>query len=426
MGSAVGVVIAWLDATFNAFHAQYARLLFLIIGGVVLGVVFAVFGAANGALGAAFRRPVFGGVVGGLMGLVVSGLWLLMNLPVYSLSDSIGALVVLASVGGVAGAAGGLAGGRVSDDSNPPPRWQFRLRSLLAVMLLLCLLLGWIGQGVHAARQKLRLREDLVVELQGLGGDVQANGELSVSLSGGQFGDESVKRLAEIMERQPSVFSSLLLDLSGSQTTDSGGRELRRVTSIRWLNLANTQVSDATLEAISTLPNLNILELSNAAISAQGISHLNRVELGHLDLSNCPIGNAGLAELAKQPPSYLILSNTSLTDSGLQKLEGLSFVWLDLSHNSLSDDAIVHLNALNRAMFLDLSGTNLTDEGLRQLSLPPGTCVLKLNDTQITDAGLVYLHTIRDLQEVEVKNTGVSTTAARQFRLTVPSVKIID
>ncbi|MFO0947359.1 MAG: hypothetical protein U1D30_15720 [Planctomycetota bacterium] len=66
------------------------------------------------------------------------------------------------------------------------------------------------------------------------------------------------------------------VDLSNTKITDDGLAILREATSVKWLNLARTEVTDACVEHLVGLVELNRLVVSTTRITSAGISQLKQ------------------------------------------------------------------------------------------------------------------------------------------------------
>jgi hypothetical protein len=92
--------------------------------------------------------------------------------------------------------------------------------------------------------------------------------------------------------------------------------------SIRFANLANTQITDAGLVHLQGLSQLQGLDLSGTKVTDAGLAHLQ-----------------GLRKL-----EVLLLINTQVTDAGLMHLQGLSRLQeVDLRHTQVTDRGVKSL-----------------------------------------------------------------------------------
>jgi hypothetical protein len=153
------------------------------------------------------------------------------------------------------------------------------------------------------------------------------------------------------------------------------------------VSLRGPKVSDATLEQIEGLEQLEELYLDDSLVTDEGLFRLR-----------------GLKNL-----KFLALANTQVTDAGLANLAGLSkLTYLQLSGTQITDAGLVHLAGLAGLRSLLLDGTRVGDAGLVQLSGMDQLIKLSLNGTQVGDAGLEGLRSHGRLISVRLSGTRVS------------------
>ena len=188
-------------------------------------------------------------------------------------------------------------------------RWyQFSLLTLLVVMTLFSIGVGWIGLRVQRARQnrhRVALAETdleteakkLVPKIEELDGIVRvrhkqraltwleklfddpgsADGELTIRVIGlltfNDAGLEHVKGLTEVKE----------LNLELAATTDAGLTHLKGMPKLRMLVLGATNVTDAGLEHLKGLTELRSVILYATNVTDEGIKKLQKA------LPNCKI-----------------------------------------------------------------------------------------------------------------------------------------
>jgi len=132
--------------------------------------------------------------------------------------------------------------------SNPKPRrrWlRFSLRSLLLLVLVIAVLLGWT---IHKARQ------------QGIA--VAALKEMGCT-----FAFDNTERSPTVLERLRNLLGEdewtvITVDGNGSHITDAGLEHLRGLTQLRELFLRSTQVTNAGLIHLRGLTQLKGLSLA--------------------------------------------------------------------------------------------------------------------------------------------------------------------
>jgi hypothetical protein len=99
------------------------------------------------------------------------------------------------------------------------------------------------------------------------------------------------------------------------------------------LYLAGDAITDEHLTLLKSISDIKWLNLANTAITNDGLAHLAELKLIKLHLEKTSIGDAGLAHLKDQTELvYLNLYATKVTNEGLKQLAGLSklrklYVW---------------------------------------------------------------------------------------------------
>jgi internalin A len=112
-----------------------------------------------------------------------------------------------------------------------------------------------------------------------------------------------------------------------------------------------------------------------------------------LVLSGTMVTDADLNRLKElRQLQILSLNNTKITDSGLECLRGLTeLTALGLGLTKVTDAGLKNLMGLSRLSELDLAGTQVSDAGLDSLSGLTGLRQLQLANTQVTEAGVKKL-----------------------------------
>ncbi|MFN0054456.1 MAG: protein kinase domain-containing protein [Planctomycetales bacterium] len=185
------------------------------------------------------------------------------------------------------------------------------------------------------------------------------------------------------------------LDLNGCSTGSAGWGELRALHELRELSLWNARVTDRNLQDLGTLFRLERLELfANPGVTNAGLEQVRRLgSLRQLDLNATGITAAGLVHLATLTSlESLNLMNLRLSDDAMQHLGSLTNLkTLLLHHSGIGDEGLVHLTGLTRLEALGLDGTRLTDASIDTLAGFRRLKVLQLLRTQISEAGVVRL-----------------------------------
>jgi len=191
-------------------------------------------------------------------------------------------------------------------------RWyQFRLRTLVMVMLLACLGSGWLGRKVHHRLQQWRA----VLAFQEMGAefiflDYDTYGPLDI-LVDRVVGDEILAECGAV----------LLGD--NQHVTDANLATIREITTLSHLDLSRTAITDAGLEHLEGLTELRTLKLEGTRVTDAGLGHLKGLtQLEELDLTGTQITDAGLEELMGLANlCKLYLHGTRVTKDGARRLQ---------------------------------------------------------------------------------------------------------
>lgn len=224
-----------------------------------------------------------------------------------------------------------------------------------------------------------------------------------------------------------SKFSQLLLlDLSDSTY----------VSDMSWANLSkhsfSEDLTDLELGELRGLKRLRFLALQGTQLSDSGLADLTTLtELQSIDLSRCDqVTEAGLKQLPRlKSLRSLHLGNCDkLSDAGLKHLALIAGLRsLDLAGNSMDFAAgMKELTKLPDLQNLDLSVTELDDEALKELGRSRGLRSLHLSSCKkATDKAFANLGQLRELQELTLDETLVGDETLKQLG-TLPKLRFLD
>ncbi len=215
----------------------------------------------------------------------------------------------------------------MSEPRKPERQWfQFRLRTLLIVVLLLSLPLSWFGAEVRRAKQQRMTAK----AFQRLGCEVLLDrGSLAAVLG-----------IPESLAGFPDWVVARNVPL-----TDSDLRHFRELPEIRGIQLNDTDITDAGLRYLSDSTNLITLHLSNTHITDAGLKHLKRLtNLRHLMLDGTLVTDAGMEHLLVLTKlRSLVLCHTGVSDTGIERLKGLSDLEMVVVGDSVTQAGIEKL-----------------------------------------------------------------------------------
>lgn len=251
--------------------------------------------------------------------------------------------------------------------ATPRRRWQFSLRTVLVVTLLLSV---WLGiKANHAHRQRRA-----VEAIRDLGGTVVYDYQVSERTL--NFAGSSEVVATVDLEREPKP--SWLRDVLGDDWFDEVHYVIARgEVMIAGARFARDFPSDlarrgpALLEQVANLSSLRRLVATDRLATDDALAHLRALpHLKHLDLSFNEISDEGLSHLVElRELETLSLSYVPITDQGLAHLGRLtSLQYMALTGTEVSDAGLEHLRGLTNLAELHLSNTQVTDQGVERLS----------------------------------------------------------
>jgi len=203
-----------------------------------------------------------------------------------------------------------------------------------------------------------------------------------VSLSGnGSFTDSGLRCLAG-HRKLAALYLDLQLDAQFEGVTDAGVENLGSLSNLELLHLGCSNITETGVARIAaSFPKLCDLELNNTKTTDVGVAHLTTLtRLKDLGLRQTRVTDSGIARLAAlRPLESLDLGETAVTDQGAA--------------------AVVAMSSLRG---LGLDGTKVGDEGLAKIAGLKKLEHLDLINCPITDAGLRYLVRMRSLKQMEL------------------------
>lgn len=136
-------------------------------------------------------------------------------------------------------------------------------------------------------------------------------------------------------------------------------------------NLSGSEVTDAQMAVLGTLPGLLILQVDHSpAVTSAGLAPVaNLSTLERLFANDTSIDDAGLAHLSGLPNLNTVdISHTKVTDAGLKHLVGVpKLEVLRICGNDISDAGVESLKQMTSLKLLNVGGTKITPEGVKAL-----------------------------------------------------------
>jgi endonuclease YncB( thermonuclease family)/Leucine-rich repeat (LRR) protein len=217
----------------------------------------------------------------------------------------------------------------------------------------------------------------------------------------------------------------------GRNVTDAGLAHLKRLPRLRKLDATWATVSDAGLKHVAHLTELEDFSVEHsraqsptARITDEGLNHLKGLKkLRCLSLNSTEATDAFLEYLGTLTElDQLQLWGTKVTDEGLKHLKGLKKLRrLTLHDTPITDAGLGHLSGLTHLEVVELGGTRITNAGLPHLKGFANLAYLDIRNTEVTDTGLEHLWGLQKLQVAYLPHH-ISDQAWKRFQEAVPTV----
>ena len=244
-----------------------------------------------------------------------------------------------------------------------------RLRAIFLAALALC----YVGAGgVASAPAADASPNAAIAKIKQLGGKIEldtAGRVVKVDLMKIEISDADVQLVATLPDLQ-------WLRLSGAGITDDSAKHLKGLQRLKMLGLLFTDMTNDGLACVENMTTLDALDLRGSArIGDPGLARLKKLtRLTTLKLQTTNVTDAGLDHLQGMSAlTTLALEQAVLTPAGLEKV-GKLFPKLEelslLGCATVDDDGVGRLAALRRLRRLSLRGTQARGPGLAKLNAP--------------------------------------------------------
>jgi hypothetical protein len=199
----------------------------------------------------------------------------------------------------------------------------------------------------------------------------------------------------------------------------------RPVRAVMWTSEA---VADADLARLAWLPDLDTLYLDAPRLTADGLEQLRFLtKLEDLDLAETEVTDATLGPILELTRLESLTLRGPVTDRGLERLASLrNLRGLWLSGSKVTDSGLIHLKSLAHLEKLGLPGAGVTDAGLARLKALKKLEVLDLTGNPITDAGLPFVEAMPRLEMVWIDRTRRLGPLGERLRRDRPGLSIIQ
>jgi internalin A len=251
--------------------------------------------------------------------------------------------------------------------------------------------------------------------------------------------DDTLKKLPEV----PFPFE---LHLNSIRVTEKGLKPLTAVKNLRTLALADSLITDGSLQMFRETGTIHIW---HRAYSAEFYKRpATDAEVARLDLNSTRVTAKGLKELTELPGltqihlngsqataeslkglkslKNLYLRGALVTDAKLKEIKGLTdLTTLDLSESRITDKGLKEIQGLKKLYNLYLNETFITDAGLKELTGFDGLNYLDLHSTAVTDKGIAELKALKGLKTLDLLSTKVTDKGVKDLKAALPDCRII-
>jgi internalin A len=216
------------------------------------------------------------------------------------------------------------------------------------------------------------------------------------------------------------------LDLSDTAISDNGIHYLSSIKSLTKLNISKNKITDKGLSHLISLPKLVKLDVSETQISDAGLKTLIGLEnLIHLNINDTNISNAGLAHILNfRMLEEIYLENTDVTEEGLISLiNSATLKKIRIAYNDWKRIKMLRFittggyDLLKGITMINLEGQNVTDEDLQLLSHFPETEYLFLGDNQINGPGLENFKYCPKITRLDLSANPIGTESLQHLKL---------
>lgn len=250
------------------------------------------------------------------------------------------------------------------------PTANFGMRSLILVVVLTSLTLGFLGREVRRIHNERALLS-----------------RLTCRYSRRETGNIPRKMAAWLIEADAGEITHLRIKHCDSNVL----KELRALRSLRSLDLGGAGMRDEHIPLLNQIPTLKAVRFENTALTDAGVAQLD-LDIDEINLAHTLVTDQVQFSLLRfSKLKRLDLRGTRVSDVSLEVIAALDQLECLCLSQYVSDDGISHLRSHQKLKWLDLSGTRITDAGLSIVATMPALSSLGLAETSVSDGGLLML-----------------------------------
>lgn len=238
---------------------------------------------------------------------------------------------------------------------------------------------------------------------------------------------ERLKEIGAEFDVDDSTGNVTKISISTNKLTDEVLEIVAMISSIEYLVLESSNISDAGLKHIGGLNNLRSLVVRNCT-RVQGKELIAiRGKLESLVLKGCPIVDNSLESIiGNRNLVALDLSGTSITDKGIGHLVKIaSLQHLNLSRTAISNVSIERIASLPNLKTLRVKGTKVTNSSLSHLARLTALSWLDISENEISDASVPNIVAMRSLIVLDTRNTKISKDGLDVIQKNIKNITIV-
>jgi len=240
----------------------------------------------------------------------------------------------------------------------------------------------------------------------------ESNSAVELNLAGRRWADES--QVTQILDAMPEVLS---LTLEGRNMTDALAPRLASLPNLEVLALRETMVGDGTLQLLAESSKLKIVDIRvGANLTDVGIAALSQMKtVRAVRLIGCDLTDDQIAQLIDELPNLTeldIRSSRGLTVAAIEKIQTKeSLRTLKLAGPEITNEMIGPIANMANLTSLTLQDSDVDDDGLILLTDLPLKSLVLSGGLFIGDPGLAVLEHYEELVQLNLSDTGASTTS---------------
>lgn len=261
--------------------------------------------------------------------------------------------------------------------------------------------------------------------------EAKERGSTKINLS-----SPDTRALNSLPEEIKDIPNLKTINLSSTDISDDSLQVISSISSLRTIMLSYTKVTNKTLVMISSLPELQKLNLGQTNINDEGLAILRYCQgLTDVSIFRTAVSDVGAGFLGEMKQLQSISAfRTNLTGIGVSKIASIPGLReLRISGTLVDDLGAYSLSEAKNLEFLELANTEISDRSLAMLTGLSRLKRLWIAGTKVTDSSMESIAHLLDLQNLNVEGTSVTEKKLSQIsslpnlrRLNIVKTQVAD